>query len=128
MCRALGSGYGSGSQRGNTGGNTGSEEARNLQYEGSTATGVRSGRTGATSQLDNQGTGTGTGTGTGVTGGRSGVTGSRTGMTSGATTGGVSEGFRGLNLTGSSGVCLLGLSAHVICGLTFPVSVVTSWL
>ncbi|DBA71583.1 hypothetical protein WJX79_004837 [Trebouxia sp. C0005] len=95
-----GSGYGAGSQRGNTG----SEEARNLNYEGSTASGARSGRTGATGVMD-QGTGTGTGTGSGVGTGRSATTGTgNTGSRStGATTGGVSEGFRGLNLTGSSG-------------------------
>jgi len=99
-----GSGYGTGSQRGNTG----SEEARNMTYEGSTASGARSGRTGATGVMDQgTGSGTGTGTGSGVGTGRSATTGTgNTGSRStGATTGGVSEGFRGLNLTGSSGVC-----------------------
>ena len=102
LADTAGGNYGSTSQRG---AGTGSEEARNLNYEGSTASGVRSGRTGATSQLDS-GSGTGTGN-TGVTGSRSGttgtgVTGSRT---TGGTSGGISEGFRGMNLTHQSGVC-----------------------
>lgn len=81
-----------------------------MNYEGSTASGARSGRTGATGVMD-QGTGTGTGTGSGVGTGRSATTGTgNTGSRStGATTGGVSEGFRGLNLTGSSGVCSFSL-------------------
>jgi len=91
-------GYGSTSQRG-TG--VGSEEAKNLHYEGTTASGARSGRTGATSQLDS-GVGSGTGTGTGAgTGLRSGTgTGTGTGTTG---TSGISEGFRGMNLTHQSG-------------------------
>ena len=79
-----------------------------MTYEGSTAPGARSGRTGATGVMDQgTGSGTGTGTGSGVGTGRSGTTGTGTtgSRTTGATTGGVSEGFRGLNLTGSSGVC-----------------------
>lgn len=87
-------GYGSTSQRG---AGTGSEEAKNLHYEGTTASGARSGRTGATSQLDS-GAGAGAGTGTG-TGTRSG-TGIGTGTTG---TSGISEGFRGMNLTHQSG-------------------------
>lgn len=83
-----------------------------MSYEGSTATGARSGRTGATGVMD-QGTGSNVGTGSGAGTGRSGNTGTgsgvgtgsgRSGMTGSATTGGVSEGFRGLNITGSSGV------------------------
>ena len=109
MHRAVG--YGSTSQRG-----TGSEEAKNLNYEGTTASGARSGRTGATSQLDSgagtgtgYGTGTGSGTGTG-TGTRTGMTGTGTGGTTG--TSGISEGFRGMNLTHQSGVraCLVSLT------------------
>jgi hypothetical protein len=88
-----------------------------MTYEGSTASGARSGRTGATGVMDQgtgsgTGTGTGTGTGSGVGTGRSGTTGTGNvgSRTTGATTGGVSEGFRGLNLTGSSGVCSSSLS------------------
>ena len=92
FCSHRDAGYGSTSQRG-----SGSEEARNLNYEGSTTSGARSGRTGATSQLDSgAGTGTGTGTRSGMTG-----TGTGTGMTG---TSGISEGFRGMNLTHQSGV------------------------
>ena len=113
MHRAVG--YGSTSQRG-----TGSEEAKNLNYEGTTASGARSGRTGATSQLDSgAGAGTGTGYGTGTGSGTGTGTGTRTGMTgtgtgTGGTTGtsGISEGFRGMNLTHQSGVraCLVSLT------------------
>ena len=87
-----------------------------MHYEGTTASGARSGATGSTSQFAAReggagtgsgssrslGTGTGAGTGSGVgtgSGARS------TGITTGSGTGGgVSEGFRGLNITGSSGV------------------------
>ena len=107
-------------------GDTASEEARNMSYEGSTASGARSGATGSTSALAGQNTGssgnqgyTGNQSGSGITGnqGTSGITGSRgtgtgTGITSGSgtTSGsrgagtGITEGFAGLNITHRSGV------------------------
>ena len=101
-------------------GDTASEEARNMNYEGSTASGARSGATGSTSALAGQNTGssgnTGTGysgnqSGSGITGSRgAGLTGTGTGTGSGITSGsrgagtGITEGFAGLNITHRSGV------------------------
>ncbi len=70
-----------------------SDEARNTAYEGSTASGARSGATGAT----------------GTQGYSSGTTGSA----------GVTEGVRGLNITDKSGVSCHGLSNIFLQNLLF---------
>lgn len=114
-------------------GDTASEEARNMNYEGSTASGARSGATGSTSALAGQNTGSNSGYQSGNTGNTSsntgyqsgsgvgsgagvgsGLTGNRgtTGTTSTTTTTtgnrgvgtGITEGFAGLNITHRSGV------------------------
>ena len=90
-----------------------SDEARNTAYEGSTASGARSGATGATGT---QGYSSGT---TGAQGYSSGTTGTQ-GYSSGTTgSAGVTEGVRGLNITDKSGVSCHGLSNIFLHNLLF---------
>lgn len=116
---------GTGSNQGYSGrGDTASEEARNMNYEGSTASGARSGATGSTSALAGQNTGSNSGYQSGNTGNTSSNTGYQSGTgggsgsgsgnrgttgTTSTTTGnrgvgtGITEGFAGLNITHRSG-------------------------